>query len=408
MRYAWILFGILLPWQTIYVVHDIWLQGSKWQWGTVGWYATELYLWILFFIVLFHKNKLFKIQPSYQYVVVICMAIMFWIGQYVISADYDLAIQHGSRIIAAVILMGILSTNASYRKAVIIGCLASIIPITLLVIVQWYGQSQPAMSWLGLSRIDAWQLGTPVVETNTQRWLRVSGPFPHPNILGGYMVLYLTLLWQQFGKISFRISLGLSVLAGMLLVVSLSKSAVLAFVLLAIVTAMRTKKRAVRIMIFSTIAMCLLTSSLLWPQVLARLHPVHKIEVQSYSQREAQYVQAFQVAKAYFPLGTGLGNYGVALQKLYPYQPGWWYQPVHNSFMLFVLEGGILGLVVIVLVWYRYRPINYWWGTILILCPIWMFDHYLYTQWTMLLFTAIVLTHSQKNTSDTVAPLTKM
>ena len=51
----------LLPWQTIYITKENFLNGEKWQSGTLGFYALEGLLWlcaILFIVWFYKKNKL--------------------------------------------------------------------------------------------------------------------------------------------------------------------------------------------------------------------------------------------------------------------------------------------------------------------------------------------------------------
>jgi len=54
----------LLPWQTIWIYQEKFLNGAKWEYGTLGLYATEILLWLcaLLFIIWFYKQQ--KLQAT--------------------------------------------------------------------------------------------------------------------------------------------------------------------------------------------------------------------------------------------------------------------------------------------------------------------------------------------------------
>jgi len=63
------------------------------------------------------------------------------------------------------------------------------------------------------------------------------------------------------------------------------------------------------------------------------------------SERISGYHEAWKIFKKHPVLGVGAGNYTAAAYQLNPARPGWEYQPVHNVFILFVVEEGGVGFL---------------------------------------------------------------
>jgi O-antigen ligase len=135
--------------------------------------------------------------------------------------------------------------------------------------------------------------------------------------------------------------------------------------------------------------------------VFTRLEATERLEEKSFSERTSEYQIIGEVIKENPFVGVGPGAYTIALAKLYPDQPVWSYQPMHNSFLLFFAETGLLGLVF--LVYFLYASFNvlapFSARTSLIqviplvaaLTTLALFDHYLWSQWAGLALVAVVL-----------------
>ena len=83
--------------------------------------------------------------------------------------------------------------------------------------------------------------------------------------------------------------------------------------------------------------------------VAARFDFGNRLEQKSLSERETQVYEVKDIINDNFWLGVGLGNYSLALSEVYPDQPAYRYQPIHNSPLLIWAETGIIGLVFFVL-----------------------------------------------------------
>jgi O-antigen ligase len=70
-----------------------------------------------------------------------------------------------------------------------------------------------------------------------------------------------------------------------------------------------------------------------------------RLEVKSYEERVSAYGDFRKIIKNNWLIGTGIGNYGLELNKADPGRPAWRYQPVHNAFFLIWGEVGVVGLL---------------------------------------------------------------
>ena len=117
--------------------------------------------------------------------------------------------------------------------------------------------------------------------------------------------------------------------------------------------------------------------SLFAPQTQTRL------EQKSIDERELYLTQSKKVIAQNPFIGTGAGNYILELQKIIPGQPSWYYQPVHNYWLLTWAELGIVGLIAIILFWlaiFKAGLKDGLWPIVLALGVFSLFDHWLWTQ----------------------------
>ena len=89
-----------------------------------------------------------------------------------------------------------------------------------------------------------------------------------------------------------------------------------------------------------------------WPFVDTRFSSFARLEIKSNTERLAGYNTAWQMIKQDPLTGVGLGNYTVTLQKLNPNQPAWFYQPVHNVYLLILAELGVIIPLITLLLYY--------------------------------------------------------
>jgi len=237
-----------------------------------------------------------------------------------------------------------------------------------------------ANKWLGVSAHDPTRAGTSVVDTGERRWLRSYGILPHPNILGGYLMLgwLMAAYWYQdiHGRFAARIRKNRTELefkkikielAGVILCLlilgfglfsSFSRSAIgalgmglLFFFFLkkrAAQSFFKKKQGACFVKLFLVLFLLGTSFSLIyWEPVKTRLFFFGRLEERSLAMRQSGYREAWDLFLKH-PLGVGLGHYTLVLGDQEQGQTGRYYQPAHNVFLLVLVELGIFGLAWIV------------------------------------------------------------
>ena len=102
------------------------------------------------------------------------------------------------------------------------------------------------------------------------------------------------------------------------------------------------EKKATPIILL-TIAVSIIFSLLCWPKVKARVHI--SPEEEAVTQRIFYNEIAGEMTQAKPWLGGGIGQFVANLKKSQKFYPNYFYQPVHNIYLLISSEVGILGLL---------------------------------------------------------------
>ncbi len=313
----------------------------------------------------------------------------------------------------SIFLLGIglfwLIAGASYNKAKLLwSFLAGIILQTCLGIWQFLMQSSFANKWLGLAMHDSSDLGVSVIEVIGsdgvwERWLRAYGGFDHPNILGGVMAIGLLVLLNLylknsnlitgqsgFQKIKQYLLLTAYILMFMALIFSFSRAAWLGFIvgiiILSFILVIQKKyyqQKELLIIILISVALTSLIYSQYSNLFQTRLSINSRLENISYAERVSSINDSKIIIKDNFLFGTGIGNYALELDNnTINSHPSWYYQPVHNAFLLVWSELGIFGLLffallLVYLLFNSYKNKKYFNIVIILsLITIMMFDHW--------------------------------
>lgn len=275
--------------------------------------------------------------------------------------------------------------------------------------------------------------GDAVVETMSERWLRAYGTFPHPNILGIFLVIgffcALELYFREYerfqwwwnehgagmkrpwqasivrataGRLTLILASLITILVG--LFVSFSRSAVVALSLsLAVYLAMKIYQNKIRgVVLGSKVVILVLgvffVGTMVFPGLWqTRVQGSGRLEVKSISERSIGYVLAARMFAEQPLVGSGLGQTTLSNARLDPGRDSVTYQPVHNSFVLFLLELGIVGIGIIIVVlrkhlrgffrylWTRATPFSL--SIFVVVLTAAMFDHFfvsLHAGWVLL------------------------
>lgn len=409
------LFLFLLPWQTRAILRPGRLSGENWEYGHLGIFATEILLWLI--VALWLARRL-----SFRAVgmILITLLAIYYLWA---SPDKLLTAQTFAHYAAALAVFLILKNMGAVEKSK--AALAFSVGVSfqaLLAIHQFLTQTAPVSRWLGLAPHFPWAAGASVIENVGGRFLRAYGGLPHPNILGGYLVISIILLIFLFKNNSKRYlfwSLYLIQLSALFFTFSRSAWLALAVALVILSVAERSRRISLRqrtefpgleVGMFKTrtsIAAAILVfafySALFYPLLASRLASTDRLEVTSKSERLNQYSEAWQLIKRYPWFGAGPGLYTLALNEILPNKPIWALQPVHNTFVLALAEWGLVGLGLIAFVILRSPAMRNLFrffslrlqndrlipGLVLLILA--LFDHYLLSLWSGVVLAATAL-----------------
>ena len=396
------LFLFILPWQTIWIYKENYFGDYKNQFGTLGFYGSEILLWIiiLLFIVWywqkykvesikykgwsFSKDKIFVF--SILLFTVYCFLSSFW------SLDFSIAWQQALRVMEMFLLFFVLYLGPLPRKEIMRWVvLGSILPI-VLGLFQFIFQSTFANKYLGLSIHPAWEAGSAVVVGDFGRLVRAYGPFSHPNIFGGYLVIVLLTAVSFFKDQKNFIKYFLVGLLLLTLFFTFSRSAILTVLFLLIgflVYSIINKNTLIKKMsIFGLVLFFILLFSL-WPVFHSRLSSGSINEVQSIEERTSGIGQSLFLWSENKWFGVGISNYTLAFYNSNPNIDPWLFQPVHNVALLALSELGIFGVGLVIFVFGSFLVYftqgktkkDIFWLIYLSFCLfiILNLDHYLYT-----------------------------
>ncbi|OGY41420.1 MAG: hypothetical protein A2Y67_02735 [Candidatus Buchananbacteria bacterium RBG_13_39_9] len=434
IEYLFYLFIFLLPWQTRWIWYYGSLNGGQSEYLTFSLYGTEILLWLILLLTIIYKIKVKDKEDSILNYKILDFYILFGLliaiaGLSIIwTTDKQAAFYYLIKLLEGLaLLIFIINFKFSYKK-VGLAIVASGFIQGILAIWQFLSQKVWASKWLGMAEQLPQTLGVSVVESDGARWLRAYGSLAHPNMLGGFLVLscfflvvLLILARHKWEKILLWLSWPI-ILAGLFF--TFSKGAFLAlgvgflFLSIFIFLSYETKAKIVFSQILFSGVLVLAVLTLFYSQlVFTRLNGEERLEQKSIAERTLYFEQAKELIQVNWLKGVGLGNYTLALYNQLPdKQPAWYYQPVHNVYLLVATELGILGFIIFVLIiievlrktWhfkidynlkllavfknfefkeiYHFYKNHFFWllgltGVLIVILILMAFDHYFWTQY---------------------------
>lgn len=349
------LFIFLIPWQTRLILNTGMLGDAVWEYGTRSLYATDiLFILIVLLWIIDHnrkENKEHKKSPVLflaVLLVIIALLSITWSSNTTITGYMILKLIEGVMIVFILADKKIKITTALW-----VIFLAGIVQ-SVFAYGQFMMQYIPASKWLGLSEHAPQIPGDIVVETITERWLRAYGSFPHPNMLGGFLLLAL---FAGAGlAVSHKRKQRIVAFAGSLIIafgifITFSRSAwfalIVGMVLLGVASYHHSQRFTTWAWIGSILILFITQTALAPDLVFSRWEQQVRLEQQSTESRQLYVEQAKQLLKKdNWIFGVGYGNYTYSIYKhIDNSHPGWAYQPVHFTPMLVLAELGVFGLI---------------------------------------------------------------
>ncbi len=281
-------------------------------------------------------------------------------------------------------------------RSIAIGFCAALALEALIGFWQFSAQSTTFLNPLNLSwpgALDANTRGASVVQLpDGARWLRAYGTLPHPNVLGGFALMFLAGPGALFLLSAKRQAWAMVLFAfgAALLVLTFSRSAWVGFAAAGLALAFHRRKLDGKRLL--TIGLASLTGLLAAAAPLYRLifiragaSPVATEEFSN--EARAWLIQStLNIIKDHPILGVGVGSYILEYARRAPY--GYLIEPVHNLPLLIVAELGVAGALIVtglaisiaVSAWRAQRPETVIFSAVLIgLLATSLFDHYLWT-----------------------------
>ncbi len=369
--YLWL---FLLPWQIRYFIKIATLNGSYWEAGTFTLYLSEVLLLILLLLRvlqwLLEEEKSKKNTFSSNFFTSLPYALaglsLFAASSLLWSVNPSLTLYYAVKIIAAYLAFCLLiSSRISLSRAFSVLIAAGVVQ-GYLAVQQFTDQLVAGSKWLGMATQDARNLGVSVVDTGIRRWLRAYGSFPHPNILGGFLVVTLVLAIRQYLQTQLVRQkqdsrqlkwYGLAILVAVVflaggIALSFSRAAWLAAILVWIsflVWVLKQKKIWLMsnwLKLFTIFVVTVGIWATTYPEpFFTRITGKSKLEAKSIEERAQSLSEASEIVADNWWTGTGLGSYTFILSQRSPNLPAWSYQPVHNTYLLILAELGVFGLL---------------------------------------------------------------
>ncbi len=409
----------IFPLSTAWIYFEPTIDGVKWQYGTLLWYASEAVLAVcvvsccLFLYTNHIRGKQIQFRWTRERLFVLSLAgfCAYLYGRSFFTLYPDIALQQSVHVLEAVLFFFCILLSPLENKALVRALVLGAVFQVVLGLSQFFLQTTWSSTLLGTSVHLAAEAGSSVVVTEGERWLRAYGTFSHPNVFGGYLVLVLLLfLFERFQvsdskQISdFRLKILDYILTAVLtagVFVSFSRSAWIALFLGLFVCgflSIRKKVSAFYILhsTFSIIVPFLLLSILFAPLMSTRLGATSVNEQQSITERVSGNSEAIELVQDNPVFGVGPGHCTVALMQKDSSRPVWEYQPVHNVVLLVFSEVGVVGIFLLCLIAYLFfNTFQMQFVDLLIVTPfipLILFDHYVWSSLVGLFSVGVYIT----------------
>lgn len=410
----------LLPWQTRWIYGPVLVNGNFWEYGSSALYGTEILLWIIIIVFLvdrLKKSNWVHVTSKVHWVahrnslLVVVGFFAFLILSMLTSIKISLSFDYLFRILEGLFIALIIASWGLNKKELLISFWAGGVVQGILALYQFFVQEVAGSKWMGMSAQAPMNLGPSVVEYtyNGQlyRWLRAYGSFSSPNILGGYLaivfIIGLILYFWATKKTKFIYLLGqLFILMGLLL--AFSRAAWLAAAIgwagfgVYVWLEKENRRRAIYLYLEQTVFYVIISAIIIFmfSQVFAaRFNLNNRLERRSVDERTQLLSEAVTLWKAHPILGSGPGTYTAEVFQKQPKISTFDNQPVHNSFMLILVEWGTVGLAIwmLVVAWLlvkvrRYNPIFL--PLVVAMLVAAAFDHFWWSMYTGILMWWVV------------------
>lgn len=375
-EYLLYLLVFIIPWQIRYIFYQPIIKDVIYEYGTYSLYGFDILLGVIFvltcinlFQLTFNKQKIILKKHFLKFWILYSFFILslfssIWALSWGISLFYILKYFEG-------IIFIFLLNKVDYKFEKLLNFfLASVLVQGIIGIFQFIYQTDlfGSNKWLGVSEHSPKDLGVSVINTGARRWLRSYAFLPHPNILAGFLGLGWVVSIYKYLRL--KIVSGLKtrnkndfflasfIIFTFALLTTFSRavwvSCFVVFVILVLFSFYSKKfKLKLSFLKLGTIGFLIVINFFLIykPLIFTRFNiNQNRLEQISINERVSYINQSKNIIKTNFLFGVGIGNFTKSVYELEDIKKeAYYYQPVHNIYLLLISELGLLGFVLLLL-----------------------------------------------------------
>jgi len=347
---AKIFFYLLILFLPIQLGYHFWPKSAYVYGLRIDYLSPTLYLTdiIILFILFFYFPNLLRLIKKNVKKTIFIIGLLVILFTSAFFAENQFAAIYGIFKFLEFLFLGIFIANGKKNNTTFSYLLA--IPIiyeSLITLAQFLNQSSlnGIFYFLGERKFTGLTPGIANASLNGELILRPYGTFSHPNVLAGFLVLSMTILIVQFvkqKKATKYFILGSLILGTIALFLTLSRVAIILWIVLLpfiILTKNNMNKKTIYVFfgIFIFFMFCVLNTPLL-----LRFTQISLID-EAFVQRQLFLKEAFDLFLKHPILGVGLNNFIVSIPSVMKPSELNSLQPVHNIFVLNLVETGIIG-----------------------------------------------------------------
>ncbi len=363
---------ILLPLQTRYFLITEKINNNFFEYGTISIYLLNLLvvLFVVYGIIFSFKNKIYLEKKAKIFLILLILFNLSLLLSTFFSTDKSVSIYNNINILilstfSFIIFINKINMNWFMNCFIISSSIQAFFSIYQFIIQSIYSNK-----FLGVSEQLSYNLGTYVIEGNFGRILKSYGLFPHPNMLGLFLLIGLLFILIKImdhkknkelletKKIDFKIIyyiyiFGINFLG---LLFTFSRISIFLFLILFIcclfykfyeyIKNKNIKEYKTGFNIFLILIFTLLSISFPSIDILAsRVDNNNRLVLQSTNERIYQIKDFIKNIKTKYLVGIGGRNYAINKLNENKQLNVWDLKPIHNVYLLVFLELGLFSFV---------------------------------------------------------------
>lgn len=326
----------LIPLQTRYIYELLGINNQYFEYGNISIYIIDI---LILFYILFNLKNLIKIinnKNNLKFVILFLSSfiILILLNNKIISIYWIF------RIFYLILFFIIILKEKINKEKIYLTLIYSSATQAIISIFQFYKQSIISNKYLGLAGKFASDLGPSIIEGDGLRILRSYGLFTHPNILGFYLIIgTILILYFIFKNNKYKnlyyFLLGLNIIG---IIYSFSRL-IYIFLLITIFFGLIFYKKNIKekiIILIVFLSLIIINFNF----IKIRINPEGRLNINSNNERVLEY-NNINFNKLNLLKGVGIRNYTFYIFDKYEEIKIWELNPIHNIYLLSIIESGI-------------------------------------------------------------------